>query len=137
MRNVNMNLTGGTAGGPGAGDGDNSSIHNFNDSFVFNQNDYSGRNISAPNLMPQSTRYDPIMLIKNMKGEQKYWKYVIRGILFQMSFWITNTNGLLNQYLQLNGGNYKALKTVIEPNQASGKQTYKRPINYRLTSIVM
>ena len=64
-----MNLTGGTAGVAAPGDGDNSSIQNFNDSFLFNQNDYSGRNISAPNLMPQSTRVDHNMLIKNIKGE--------------------------------------------------------------------
>jgi len=72
-----------------------------------------------------------------MKGEQKYWKYVIRGILFQMSFWITNTNGLLNQYFQSNASNYKALKTKTSQGQVSGSQVYKRPINYRLTSIAL
>ena len=121
MRNANMNLTGGTANGAGPGDGDTSSIQNLNDSFLYNQNDYSGRNINGPNLMPQSTRLDHNMLIKNMSGEQKYWKYAIRGILYQMSFWITNTNGLLNQYFQANASNYKSLRRRV------GSHSHKDP----------
>ena len=62
---------------------------------------------------------------------------MIRGILFQMSFWITNTNGLLNQYFQSNASNYKALKTKTSQGQVPGSPAYKRPINYRLTSIAL
>ena len=57
-----------------------------------------------------------------MNGEQKYWKHAIRRVLYQMAFWITNTNGLLNQYLTLNATNFKA-----------SDENNKQPINFKLT----
>jgi len=42
-----------------------------------------------------------------------------------MSFWITNNNGLLTQFVQTNACNYKAKK--------SDKGDYRRPMNLGLT----
>ena len=46
-----------------------------------------------------------------------------------MSFWFTNTNGLMNYYLQINASNYKAVKN----NKLQNLYEYNCPMNYALT----
>lgn len=41
-----------------------------------------------------------------MTKQRKYWKHVIRRILYQLMFLITHPNGLFFQYLQTNAINF-------------------------------
>ena len=46
------------------------------------------------------------------RRQQKYWKHVIRKILYQLMFLITQPNGLFYQYLQNNAINYSCTELV-------------------------
>jgi hypothetical protein len=46
-----------------------------------------------------------------------------------MSYWITNTNGLLNQYLLVNASNFKVVRKLGQGD----KKDHAPPLNFSLT----
>ena len=66
--------------------------------------------------------------VRTVPSEQRYWRDSIRKTLFQNSFWFTNTNGLLTQFLHKNSACFKSVK-----DPSSSQQKLKAPLNLSLT----
>eukprot|EP00347_Sterkiella_histriomuscorum_P005241 403357349 len=88
----------------------------------------------------------------NDAQQQKYWKHIIRKVLYQYMYLITPPNGLLSQYLQNNSINYVNLSNQANINHVRMSSPSRRtelaqtqvsyrtgnpPLNFKLTKSVL
>ena len=64
-----------------------------------------------------------------MTKQRKYWKHVIRRILYQLMFLITHPNGLFFQYLQTNAINF--CQVSVQTNDMTS------PLNLKITKLML
>ena len=101
-------------------DNSRNNITNMDSFYLQQQNSYNNGTINnsvfSGRLAKNSEEYYQTQNVaahftnKTLNSEQKYWRDAIRKALYQISFWFTNTNGLLTQYMISNASNFKVIK---------------------------
>ena len=83
---------------------------------------------------PSDKTKEPQPETTQKQSDQKYWKIVIRNILYQLLYLIDHPNGLLYLYLQQNCLNYSS-----QPQKIGGKQLHNRKpaLNFKITKNVL